>query len=226
MKQLIKRIYYRIKYRKKGISLGRNTIIGGFNSVFEGANTIGNNSLFSGEIGFASYIGKNASIEAKIGRFCSISNSVETILGTHPTNDFVSTHPAFFSVKKQSGCTFVKESCFNEDVFAFARFPVVIGNDVWIGQGAKILNGVTIGDGAIVAAGAVVVKDVEPYTIVGGVPAKPIKKRFSDECISVLLKYKWWNKPISWLEENSNRMKDIDLLLPIMREEILQEIDG
>ena len=70
---------------------------------------------------------------------------------------------------------------------------IVIGNDVWIGYEAVILAGVTIGDGAIIGCRAVVTKDVPPYTIVGGVPAKPIKKRFSEEAISYLLEIQWWN---------------------------------
>lgn len=72
---------------------------------------------------------------------------------------------------------------------------IVIGNDVWIGYEAVILAGVTIGDGAVIGARAVVTKDIPPYTIVGGVPAKPIRKRFSQETIDLLLKIKWWNWP-------------------------------
>ena len=74
---------------------------------------------------------------------------------------------------------------------------IVIGNDVWIGFEAVILSGVTIGDGAIIGARAVVTKDVPPYTIVGGVPARPIRKRFSEEVISKLSELQWWN----WSEE-------------------------
>ena len=70
---------------------------------------------------------------------------------------------------------------------------IVVGNDVWIGYEAVILAGVTIGDGAIIGARAVVTKDVPPYTIVGGVPAKPIRKRFNEETIDILLKLKWWD---------------------------------
>ncbi len=72
---------------------------------------------------------------------------------------------------------------------------IVIGNDVWIGYEAVILAGVTIGDGAVIGTRAVVTKDVPPYTIVGGIPAKPIRKRFSKETINALLKIKWWDWP-------------------------------
>ena len=78
---------------------------------------------------------------------------------------------------------------------------IVIGNDVWIGYEAVILAGVTIGDGAIIGTRAVVTKDVPPYTIVGGVPAKPIKRRFPEEVISALLEIQWWN----WSEERIAR---------------------
>ncbi|MDE6773391.1 MAG: CatB-related O-acetyltransferase, partial [Treponemataceae bacterium] len=71
----------------------------------------------------------------------------------------------------------------------------VVGNDVWIGQNVTIMPGIRIGDGAIIGARAVVTKDVPPYTIVGGVPAKPIRKRFSDDVIEKLLKLKWWDLP-------------------------------
>ena len=75
------------------------------------------------------------------------------------------------------------------------RGDIVVGNDVWIGYEAVILAGVTIGDGAVIGARAVVTKDVPPYTIVGGVPARPIRKRFSDENIARLLELKWWDWP-------------------------------
>ena len=81
------------------------------------------------------------------------------------------------------------------------RGDIVIGNDVWIGYEAVILSGVTIGDGAIIGTRAVVTKDVPPYTIVGGVPAKPIRKRFDEKVIEVLLKIKWWD----WTEEKIAR---------------------
>lgn len=80
--------------------------------------------------------------------------------------------------------------------------PVLIGNDVWIGANVVILPGVKVGDGAILAAGAVITKDVEPYTVVGGVPAKIIRKRFDNDMIEMFLKIKWWDWPIEKIEEN------------------------
>lgn len=79
---------------------------------------------------------------------------------------------------------------------------LIIGNDVWIGYNAIILSGVKIGDGAIVATGAVVTKDVKPYEIVGGIPAKVIRKRFSDEVIIKLQKMKWWNWSVDKIKRN------------------------
>ena len=79
---------------------------------------------------------------------------------------------------------------------------IIIGNDVWIGYDAVILAGVTIGDGAIIGTRAVVTKDVPPYTIVGGVPAKPIRKRFSDEDIALLLELKWWDWSVDKISDS------------------------
>ena len=82
----------------------------------------------------------------------------------------------------------------------------VIGNDVWIGQNAVILPGVHIGDGAIIGANSIVGNDVDPYTIVAGNPAKPLRKRFDDELIELLLRFKWWDRSI----------EEINTLIPIL----------
>ena len=111
-----------------------------------------------------------------IGNFCSIANDVKFVLSAeHPTN-FISTYPFKVLCTKTAECE------------ALSKGNIIVGDDVWIGYGATILSGVHVGQGAVIAAGAVVTKDVEPYQIVAGVPAKPIKFRFDEELRNELLK--------------------------------------
>ncbi len=210
IKKAIKKFFYKVKNRGKNVKFAPGVNVGGFSTQFGGCNRIGKNSFFAGEMGFGSYIGENCNVFGKIGKYTSVSSDVKTAIGSHPTKDFVSMHPAFFSKTKQAGFTYVEKDVFDEMVYADGKNYVVIGNDAWIGQGATILAGVTIGDGAVVAAGAVVAKDVEPYSIVGGVPAKEIRKRFSEEEIKYLLELKWWDKPQKWLKENAGKFTDIN----------------
>ena len=91
----------------------------------------------------------------------------------------------------------------------FAK-PIVVGNDVWIGSHALIMDGVKIGDGAIIAAGSIVTKDVAPYAIVGGIPAKTIRYRFSDLHIKFLLDFAWWNRDFDWIETHYMDFLNID----------------
>ena len=132
----------------------------------------------------------------KIGKFCSIACGTKFLFNSaNHALDSLSTYPfpLFFeewNLEKEK----VTEAWDN-------RGDIVIGNDVWIGYEAVILSGVTIGDGAIIGTRAVVTKDVPPYTIVGGVPAKPIRKRFDEKVIKELLKIKWWD----WTEEKIAR---------------------
>jgi acetyltransferase-like isoleucine patch superfamily enzyme len=124
-------------------------------------------------------------------------------LGKHPTHTFVSTHPSLYS--NPSNCL---KNFFNVDHYAPERH-VTIGNDVWICANVVISDGVKIGDGAIIGANSVVVRDVEPYTIVGGNPAHPIRKRFEQEEIDYLLNLKWWDKSLEWIEQNCQSFLDI-----------------
>ena len=126
-------------------------------------------------------------------------------LGLHPTRDFVSTHPIFYSASNQS----VISSFADKDYFAEKK-PIVIGNDVWIGARAMVIDGVKIGDGAIVGAGAVVTKDVPSYAIVGGVPAKFIRWRFPKKTINRLESIRWWTKSDTWLRKNWRTFLSID----------------
>ena len=192
-----KRKYKKLKFYP-GATIGKD-------AVLEGYNVFGKNSEFNGYLGACSYIGENSKIYGKVGRFCSIAENVRVLQATHPTN-LVSTSPSFYSTLGQNGFVCVKENQCNEDLFADEenRFPVVIGNDVWIGCGAMIMGGVTLGDGCIVAAGAVVTKDVPPYAIVGGVPAKVLKYRFDESTIARLLATKWWERDLEWIRTHSD----------------------
>ena len=144
----------------------------------------GNNSVGNGThiedciIGKHTYISSQCSIlHARIGNFCSIGNNVQIIFGDHPTKQFVSTHPAFYSKNPVSGVSFVRENKFCEFKYVDKNkhYMLEIGNDVWIGANAVILRGVKIGNGAVIAAGAIVNRNVPDYAIVGGVPARYIK---------------------------------------------------
>lgn len=184
-------------------------------TFFEGKNKIGGGTNISGSfIGRGTYIGRDCNLSTcKIGKYCSIGSNVKTVLPTHPTNVFVSTHPAFFSTKKQAGFTYVNNELFNETKTVNNRYGCIIGNDVWIGDDVTILGGVTIGDGAVIALGAVVTEDVEPYSIVGGIPAKMLHKRFDDRTIGFLLTVKWWNKEDKWLRAHVMDMSNIQVFI-------------
>ena len=134
-----------------------------------------------------------------IGKFCQIAAGVEFVMNdaNHQMNA-VSTFP-FYTLE---GWNMTPPK--SEDM-PF-KGDTVIGSDVWIGQNATILPGVHVGDGAIIGASSVVGSDVEPYTVVVGNPARPIRKRFDDELIALLLKWKWWDKPI----------EEINRLIPLL----------
>lgn len=136
-----------------------------------------------------------------IGKFCSIACGAKFLFNSaNHTLDSLSTYP--FPIFFEEWNLDVKDITKAWD----NKGDIVIGNDVWIGYEAVIMAGVTIGDGAVIGARAVVTKNVPPYTIVGGIPAKPIKKRFSQENINTLLKLKWWD----WSKEKiSQQISDI-----------------
>ena len=161
------------------------------------------------EVGSYTYIGANTVVSrTKIGKFCSIGPNCLIGPGKHPTH-YVATSPAFYSRKARLCVTFSNSEYFEE----FSQ--INIGNDVWIGEGVLIMGGVEIGDGAIIAAKSVVTKDVPSYAICGGIPAKLIRYRFSQEIIQILLSVKWWNKDESWLRHNFKSFHDIKLFLSL-----------
>jgi acetyltransferase-like isoleucine patch superfamily enzyme len=160
-----------------------------------------------------SYVAYGSFIQnAVIGKFCSIGPDCKIGLGKHPISAFVSSHPMFYSTLKQSQIKLGDSQLFNE------YEEIKIGNDVWIGANVIIIDGVKIGDGAMIAAGAVVSNNVEPYAIVGGVPAKHIKYRFGKQQIEWLLKFEWWKKDFEWISTNYIKFQDINKFIQVFDE--------
>lgn len=201
---------YYLDNKKKNVIFEKNSYVS-MDCIFEGNNYIAG-ELYQCQLGYGTYVHKNSELKCvKVGRFCAIAENVNIRLFQHPT-DFVSVSPCFYR-KEHTLKTFVDENYYEDLQSNEEGFSVVIGNDVWVGQGVSVKSGVRIGDGAVIGAGAVVTKDVEPYAIVAGVPAKIIRYRFSKEQIDALLKIKWWNRDIKWFEENGKDFTDVDLFI-------------
>lgn len=173
-------------------------------------------SLNRVSVGFGSYFSTECKFEnTSIGRYVSIGPNVKTLTaGSHPTRNFVSTYPAFYRTQHIIGISYCSRDKFEEHRYANeeTKRAILIENDVWIGAGAVIFEGVTIHNGAIIGAGALVTKDVPAYAIVGGVPAKVIRQRFLNEDIQFLQKLKWWDKGEDWIKENGDYFESIEKL--------------
>jgi acetyltransferase-like isoleucine patch superfamily enzyme len=124
----------------------------------------------------------------KIGAFCSLASDINIFLGANHRTDWITTYPFGHIYQDRLG---------GSDILGHpsTKGDVIIGNDVWIGMGSTIMSGLHIGDGAVVAAYSCVIKNVPPYHIVGGNPAKSIKQRFEDDIIDILLRLRWWDLP-------------------------------
>ena len=136
-----------------------------------------------GTYGYPEIAFYDAGAKLKIGKYCAIAPKVTILLGGEHHHNWVGSYP-FSLMETDAG---------HLSGYPFTKGDVTIGNDVWIGYDALILSGVTIADGAVIAARSLVTKDVEPYSIVGGSPAKHLKFRFDDETISSLRQIAWWN---------------------------------
>lgn len=187
--------------RVKRSRMGRHTSVGDhtkmdYSCLEDYARIDRFNHLYYAKLGRHSYTGQNTVImHTEIGAFCSISWSISIGPANH-SYERISTHS--FLYNEVDGLRPEGEEA------PYDRFAekCKVGNDVWIGTGAVILRGVEIGDGAIVASGAVVTKDVPPYAIVAGVPAKIVKYRFSQEIIDKLRKIRWWEQGDAFVREN------------------------
>lgn len=148
----------------------------------------------------------------RVGKFVSIAKGCKIILNGEHHHDWITTYPLRYLRKQWPEASKIEGH-------PYSKGDVIIGNDVWIGRDVTISSGVTIGDGAVIGTCALVTKDVAPYSIVGGVPAKLIMKRFSDNQIKSLLKIKWWNWPENKIRKNimllssNNIDKFIDIFL-------------
>lgn len=145
---------------------------------------------------------KGSEVKVVIGNYCSLSKNIRIITGgIHPTN-WISTYP--FRSKFNLPGKFA-------DGMPYSNGDVVIANDVWIGTGVTILSGVKIGNGAVITAGAIVTKDIPDYAIVGGVPAKVIRYRFTEEQIQSLLKIRWWDWEETKIRSEVNFLSSVDV---------------
>lgn len=199
IKYIIKRFYFKHKYNANvytgsvnfSIKLGdqveiqKNTVIGNVSSIGDYTYICENSIIFSG----------------KIGKYCSISQNVCIGPPNHPY-ELVSTHPFLYDNRWAAYMGLVPSHKIID------KTPPIIGNDVWIGRNSIIMEGITIGDGAVIGAGSIVTKDVAPYTIVAGVPAKLIKNRFSKEMIEKLLELKWWEDSQAIIKDNYHFFSD------------------
>ncbi|MDR2503276.1 MAG: antibiotic acetyltransferase [Deltaproteobacteria bacterium] len=151
-------------------------------------------------MGAFSYSQSTLPPESTAGRYCSFAHSIAAFQSEHPTH-FISTSPFSYRpeaapiferaiAEARAGGEYAGSVCLYDDR---EHAPIRIGHDVWVGQHTLLKKGIYIGDGAVVAAGAVVTGDVAPFTVVAGVPAKPIRQRFSDKIIARIMELRWWD---------------------------------
>ena len=225
IKNVVKKIvnYYMCKKNKAPLNCIIHHKAKIYNTKLEGKNRITKNVILrNSEIGYGTLItGDSDIIQCKIGKYCQIGFT--SLIGAHPIHNVVSIHPALYSTLGQMGYTYVKRNTFEEFVYADNenKWRIVIGNDVWVTPGTTRINqGITIGDGAVVMEGAIVTKDVPPYAIVAGMPAKVIGYRFEPDEIDFLLKLRWWDRDEEWIKRNAEYFSDIRLFMKKMKDEL------
>jgi acetyltransferase-like isoleucine patch superfamily enzyme len=193
-----------LKWRHRGRGLRVGWMASARGCTFGRHNTLYDHVVLDNVVlGDLSYVSRGTRMaNATVGRFSCIGPEVLVGLGRHPTRGFVSSHPSFYSLRGQAQQVFVSAQKFDEFL------PVHIGNDVWIGARAIVLDGARIGDGAIVAAGSVVSGEVPPYAIVSGVPAKVVRHRFDDATIEAIRRSAWWDLDLDVLRAHADAFAD------------------
>jgi len=191
----LRNLYFQYKAFRLKIRIGKNVYF--HDCRFEGENYLARKSSLKGsDLGYLSYIGCNSKIEnTTIGRYTSIGPEVLVGLGEHPT-DRLSTHPVFYKNFRHTSISF-------NNIKSFSEYKQTnIGSDCWIGARSIIRAGVKIGNGAIIAAGSVVTKDVDDYAIVGGNPARFIRKRLNQDIPEKFQLKEWWNMDLEEIMNN------------------------
>lgn len=187
---------------QKRACLRGGSTLEGHDFICEGA------QLDNVHVGYSTMVGRFSNVSnTRIGKYTSIGG-LNTYIGRHPVKgECISTYPAFYSTAAQYGYTYATSNSFDEVKWIDEQnhIAVAIGNDVWIGSGVAICDGVTVGDGAVIGAGSLVTKDVEPYAIYAGVPARKIGERFPQEITQQLLELKWWDKGAEWIAANAEK---------------------
>lgn len=205
----------------KLVSIGDDCLI--LNSHFESNIQINRRNLIQDtHMGRFSYTGQNTTIRGvNVGRFCSISWNVS--IGGKDHDIERATNSTLWAFHNLDGNKQTKKFDYRQGVSG-----CIVGNDVWVSSNSVILRGVNVGHGAVIGAGAVVTKDVEPYSVVAGVPAKPIKKRFDDNIIAALLDLAWWDWPVDVIRANTDLIYkekvDLDVIarLQVIKDGLVQ----
>lgn len=199
--------FFSIIQKKTRLSSVKNSLVHGTSKVESGS------VFYNSSMDKHSFCGYNCEIvNTEIGCFTSIANNVVSGGGRHPM-EWVSMSPVFYKGRDSVKAKFSEHN-------RRGVKKVVIGNDVWIGHSAILLQGVTVGHGAVVGAGSVVTKSVPPYAIVAGNPAKIIRYRFTDEIIKGILLSSWWDMPDDDLKKMGQYFTDVELFLDIFNNNI------
>jgi acetyltransferase-like isoleucine patch superfamily enzyme len=187
LKGIIKKFVLNFKFPE--VVFHKNVNIDGVSKIGINSVLFSNTSIIESSIGNYTYLQKSSSIyKTIIGNYCSIASYVSIGLPDHPLS-LISTSPVFYDNSQPLPYFFVKKKTIT-DISNVTN----IGSDVWIGQGVMIKSGLTIGTGSIIGAGSIVTRDVQPYSIVAGVPARTIRLRFSEKLIIELIDSKWWDE--------------------------------
>ena len=218
-KKIIRHLIYKIKYKKMNTNLstynfGENVKIGKNCTISKKVYLENNIS-----IGDCTYISSNSNIysNVSIGKFCSIAPNVNIAPGEHNMYN-VSTHPIMYNSMWRKKLNIEENDAYEKMIGGYDKVTK-IGNDVWIALNVFIKRGIIIGDGAVIGAGSVVTKNVEPYSIVAGNPAKIIKYRTSKENIDFLEKHKWWNQSYEKINKYLPYMYNINEYIKKKRKE-------